>query len=330
MTLAYQGISVEDLPKTGSVEERHQHLFNAYIERMFRHRRTEQRYSKAKARRWLIWLAQRTSQESQTVFLIERLQPNWLPKKSQKWTYAIVLWLTFVLIGGSVGRLVMPNNKLILMLIIGGIIFELLFGVNRITPAEPLKWSWKNAKYNLIFGLTVWPIIGLLLKLIFGLFFGNISRLIFDTYFITEMIQGLISGLSFGFIFGVIRGLSGSGIQTRRVPNQGIWQSAKNAIVFALIAALPSVILFLIGGLKSLFWVILSLSFGLTTGGGEACIKHFMLRVILYCNEYIPWNYARFLNWSVEQLFLQKVGGGYIFIHRLLLEHFAQMQFEQK
>jgi hypothetical protein len=48
MTLAYQGISVEDLPKTGSVEERHQHLFNAYIERMFRHRRTEQRYSKLK------------------------------------------------------------------------------------------------------------------------------------------------------------------------------------------------------------------------------------------------------------------------------------------
>ena len=38
-----------------------------------------------------------------------------------------------------------------------------------------------------------------------------------------------------------------------------------------------------------------------------------------------PWNYARFLDYATERLFLQKVGGGYIFIHRMLLEHFAQM-----
>jgi hypothetical protein len=27
--------------------------------------------------------------------------------------------------------------------------------------------------------------------------------------------------------------------------------------------------------------------------------------------------------------FLQKVGGGYIFIHRMLMEHFAQMELER-
>ncbi|MDJ0904037.1 MAG: hypothetical protein QNJ55_35140 [Xenococcus sp. MO_188.B8] len=36
------------------------------------------------------------------------------------------------------------------------------------------------------------------------------------------------------------------------------------------------------------------------------------------------WNYARFLDYASDRIFLQKVGGGYIFIHRLLLEHFAQ------
>ena len=31
------------------------------------------------------------------------------------------------------------------------------------------------------------------------------------------------------------------------------------------------------------------------------------------------------LDYAVDRIFLQKVGGGYRFIHRLLLEHFAEM-----
>ncbi|NER99756.1 MAG: hypothetical protein F6J86_39110, partial [Symploca sp. SIO1B1] len=56
---------------------------------------------------------------------------------------------------------------------------------------------------------------------------------------------------------------------------------------------------------------------------GIACMQHLSLRLVLYCNGYIPWNYARFLDYTTRLIFLQKVGGGYIFIHRLLLEHFA-------
>jgi hypothetical protein len=55
-------------------------------------------------------------------------------------------------------------------------------------------------------------------------------------------------------------------------------------------------------------------------------IQHFILRLILYRNNYIPWNYAHFLDYAAERIFLQKVGGGYIFIHRMLMEHFAQME----
>lgn len=64
-------------------------------------------------------------------------------------------------------------------------------------------------------------------------------------------------------------------------------------------------------------------------GGCKACIKHFALRLILYRNNYIPWNYARFLDYATERIFLQKVGGGYIFIHRMLMEHFAQMELDR-
>jgi len=36
--------------------------------------------------------------------------------------------------------------------------------------------------------------------------------------------------------------------------------------------------------------------------------------------------YARFLRYCCDRIFLQKVGGGYIFIHRLLLKHFASLK----
>jgi hypothetical protein len=45
----------------------------------------------------------------------------------------------------------------------------------------------------------------------------------------------------------------------------------------------------------------------------------------LWYRGHIPLNYVGFLNYAAERVFLQKVGGGYIFIHRLLLEHFATM-----
>ena len=73
------------------------------------------------------------------------------------------------------------------------------------------------------------------------------------------------------------------------------------------------------------------LGFGLMLGlvyGGFAFIQHFTLRLILYRNGHIPWNYARFLDYATDRIFLRKVGGGYIFIHRLLLDYFAELETE--
>ena len=39
----------------------------------------------------------------------------------------------------------------------------------------------------------------------------------------------------------------------------------------------------------------------------------------------IPWNYPRFLDYAAERILLRKVGGGYIFVHRLLLEYFTSL-----
>ena len=159
---------------------------------------------------------------------------------------------------------------------------------------------------------------GLYIGLVFGLFFG-----------LTVLIGWLILGLS--------SGLGSSEIVQRIVPNQGIRSSWRNCLIiglslwlllgleiFRLLNNLTGELsLALIGGLG------FGLGFGLIVGlvcGGAACIQHFTLRQMLYQKKRIPWNYAKFLDFASDRLLMKKVGGGYIFFHRMLLEHFAQKE----
>jgi NACHT domain len=69
-------------------------------------------------------------------------------------------------------------------------------------------------------------------------------------------------------------------------------------------------------------------SCGLLVGlliGGWACIQHTVLRVLLWRSGAIPWNYSQFLDFATERILLRKVGGGYIFVHRLLLDYFSSL-----
>ena len=82
---------------------------------------------------------------------------------------------------------------------------------------------------------------------------------------------------------------------------------------------------------------ILGISSGIPSGlifgmfsGGAAYIQHFIIRFILYRNGYLPWKLTPFLDYATNCIFLGKVGGSYIFIHRLLMEYFASLEPEQK
>jgi hypothetical protein len=59
--------------------------------------------------------------------------------------------------------------------------------------------------------------------------------------------------------------------------------------------------------------------------GGSAVINHYTLRVTLWLNGDTPLNFIKFLDHCTKLIFLKKVGGGYIFIHRMLLDYFADM-----
>jgi hypothetical protein len=149
-----------------------------------------------------------------------------------------------------------------------------------------------------------------------------------------------ILGVTLGFLLGAIfGGLHSSVIQTKSTPNQGIRLSLRNAIfagvmvglIFGVIlGALTSSVVESSGDL--ILIIVLYCFVGLAAAGlwygGFDIIQHYTLRFILWYRGRTPLNYIGVLNYAAERVFLQKVGGGYIFIHRLLLEHFAAITIE--
>jgi hypothetical protein len=66
-----------------------------------------------------------------------------------------------------------------------------------------------------------------------------------------------------------------------------------------------------------IFGLIFALVFGLF-GGGLFALRRFILRLVIWIKQSSPLNYVRFLDYAAGRLFLRKVGGGYIFVHRML------------
>ena len=394
MTLAYQGMSVEDLGSLDSIEARRKHVSDAYVQRMFERRGTDQPYSPEQTIHWLAWLAQKMSEHAQSIFLIERMQPIWLQASAQQ-RHTILSILIGVLLlvpcfglyysrYGLVAGLVVGLGAGLVAGLIGGLLsvppsvshrqrpqtfldlwgerlrglsVEMISKPASIEPVEVLKWSWTEGGKGLIGGLSFGLIVGLPIG---GLLGGLIERTFFDP--LVGVLLGLFTGLNTGLISGLIGGLSSTEIETRMVPNQGIRHSARNVVIVWLVGGLS---IWLIGGLSSgltgvlagvlagvlriglsgllrlglntgLIGLEIGLAFGLTMAlflglifGGFACIQHFTLRFMLCLNGHIPSNYARFLDYAAERIFLRKVGGGYIFIHRLLQDYFASLYQEQ-
>jgi hypothetical protein len=143
--------------------------------------------------------------------------------------------------------------------------------------------------------------------------------------------------LVFGLVGVLVGGISREMMDEHKldIPNRGIWRSGRNGLVFGLIFGLVGAMVgVLVGGLHGgLFFglvglLIVGLSCMIVGGlslGGESFMQYFILRSFLWNAKVMPWNYVRFLDYAAERILLRKVGGGYIFVHRLLLEYFATL-----
>jgi len=288
------------------------------------------------------------------------------------WLFMLFCGLIFLLLVVLIGRLIF------------GLVGK-LNDDDSIKAYEEINFSWRNGLHSgLLGGLSSGLSSGLMFGLIFGLV-GELSQgltIALAAMLISGLINGLIFGLVGGLyklkswsdirkdwkkslgrvLLGLLISVSGfllingllfvligerrsSEASLKTTPNQGIWQSLKNALTAALVSALVSALasaLVFAGiviftdvqpdqtNLASLavIWILFGLLLGLVVAffcGLLPCIQHVTLRIFLYSANHIPWNYARFLDYAAARLFLRKVGGGYIFVHRMVLEHIAAL-----
>src|SRR5260370_22635594 len=64
-----------------------QQILETYVRRMLSRRGIKTRYTPQQTRQWLAWLARQLKQHNQTVFYIERMQPELLIGGRRPWIY---------------------------------------------------------------------------------------------------------------------------------------------------------------------------------------------------------------------------------------------------
>ncbi|MCI0654372.1 MAG: TIR domain-containing protein [Methylococcaceae bacterium] len=343
MGMTYQSSGVGDVVVAGTAEAARKQIFGAYVEQMFQRRLPPERaFTKDQTNYWLSWLARRMVDNSQSVFFPEALRSSWLRKTKQKLVYRGISALIF---GGIIA--------LILWLIFGvaqGLAFTLIFGM-----ADGLLYGLLWGSIFALFAVIVGGIIGLIMVgLNFGLILGLICGLGIGTISLAGKLLGespidsakrlrkailqkdwleLFIGIIFGLTYGNLLILPGYG---ELYPNINIRLSLKNGVFAGLFSGLfgglfvglivglmdgpiDGLMAGLIGG--STASLIIGLNWGLAR-----VIQHYTLRLILWRSGYTPFNYIKFLDYCTQIILLKKVGGGYIFIHRMLLEYFAALK----
>jgi DNA polymerase III delta prime subunit len=364
-TLAYHGEASVDLPTTATHEEYPRALFKQYVKHMLKRRTQLHQGTEEQVRRWLTYFATQLHRQQQTIFAVEELQPTWLPERYRSWyrwcmilayglTFGLLFGPAFGLAFGFVYGLIFQTLAklafgvafgLVLGMIgevAGGLIFGLVYRYHQIIqPAEIAVWSPTSAKKGLLVGA------------IGGLIFGLVGGLV--GWVVAGPVAGVVLGCVVEGIMGPVGGLVGGLSPTQlpeRVslsPNEGIWRSGRRGVIAILLLVL---VVGLTGGLMvgllgtSIGNLVYALIFGLVFGSGgglifglyfdlvggrtglAAFLQHFVLRFFLWRLGLLPWNLVAFLDEATERLLLRKVGGSYIFVHRLLRDVLATQKNE--
>jgi MFS family permease len=348
MCSAYANRSADELlaeSKTGAnqIEEAHGQLYETYVQRMFRRRGRDVGYSSTETRGWLSWLAGQMNRHSQDVFLIEQIQPSWLPSRGWRWVYllaawllnglfgSIIMWLLTLLLQGIVPwpdtafRSILISNVLLFFRPPGswwltfawGMAEAVLFVIitrythgrtfnTEIRIVEALSWSWRRAAKGLGYGLLL----------------GLVSEFIETSLF---QYNGILNTVfTFGTAGLILGGLQGTRVETRNRPNEGIRLAVKNALVAGLITGVSMIVVTWLASRndeRALFTGLMLGMFALFLFGLGNAAQHFLVRLILWRKHCIPWRLTRLLDASANLILMRKVGSGYMYVHRTLQDY---------
>lgn len=331
MKEAYNAIPYQDTPfnqlKLGDPNEfnRRDHLLEKYANHYI-HPDETGKYSVKNIQHWLSWLAWQMVEQKTSVFYVEDLQRNWTTRQSRYYILVGLLVMFLfgfffgLLFGLLVGPIVGPIVGLLFGLILGLLLGPIL-GLENIEFAETISFSWHSMLRR---DRLIVVVIGGLLVLLLVLLLGGLNVVV---------ISGLIVVLIVALLVVLLSRLNTTAsLDLRLKPNTGFFLSLKNSLIVGLLVGLLFALLFVLlfglpGGLTG--GLLFGLLVGLLVGGGAPVIQHIVLRWVLAGENVTPrWRYDQFLDHCTHLGLLRKVGGGYIFRHRLLLEYFAE-QFEK-
>ncbi|MCB9450660.1 MAG: NACHT domain-containing protein [Anaerolineaceae bacterium] len=190
-------------------------------------------------------------------------------------------------------RLTIPGLVIGLLFgLLSGLLYGLLFGL--------FAWHYYGLVGGLGIGLIAWLGIGLFAWLISGLF--------------SVPIAWLVGGPVVGLVSGLFDKLDGTNLPVQRSRiNQGSRDNLVAGVVVGLIYGLgagPDI--GLVYGLG--VWLV-----ALVVGA----FKHITLRIVLWRSGVAPRRFDHFFAYVKDRRLMRQVGGGMIFIHRYILEYFA-------
>ena len=359
ISLAYKDRKPSELAARGNLQKQRARLFDTYIGQMFKRssRLRNSPFSSQQTLYYLHWLASKMIQNNIVAYQMETMQPSWLENNKQRRLYRLISRLTEGLISGTIlglaiGILIALSQGFTIGIIMGlvmfqffGLVYGLLYGLRsrpnlreEIVMVDKLKWSWKQAQKGFdVFGVILGIFIGL------GIWY----------------IVSPISEFPYAFLFVLLwelnlilsSGLISEQIEESTYPGQRLKQTMANTVLFMLVFGVVSGLLFGVvlgviyelnlryslglsyqlsyGPIQSLILgSIIGLLGALFSGSmrvGRALLQHFYLRLLLEHYHVLPERIIFFLDYAVDLIFLRRVGGSYIFVHRLLMEHFAEM-----
>lgn len=190
----------------------------------------------------------------------------------------------------------------------------------QIRPSRPSRRKVLRQARN---GLIAGTIIGTF-ALLLGLLLGTGAPIIL-----------LIGGAIFGAIFGgLVPFLEAPHLDARPEPGRGVGASLRNSLIVTVSAAIlfsltGFVIAVSVGGgilavvLVGIMVQIVAAPPIFTFFGGLAWLQHRTLRFMLVRRDWLPRRLVPWLNTMTGIGILRRVGGGYIFIHRTLLEYLS-------
>ena len=168
MASAHDEISRDTWQPVAPGLERRDHLFDLYARHLLLRKGAGAKYSKTQTTRWLARLADMLQRQGKSDFLIERMQPDWLQSRTQRWLYrgavavltAVVVYLagagmnrlTDLLPPGAISTRLLANPAAlpslhadVLMMLIALVAGFIVAARSTIVPIETVRWSGEKA-----------------------------------------------------------------------------------------------------------------------------------------------------------------------------------------